>query len=154
MNKKTREEIVAKLVDVDGFPPSAICKSEFICQAFSDKGMFFPKNPNHVMQLVYKQYEISKDVVMMAMQQSLKSGNRLSLSIDEYSSPKHKKYLNINAYQDKDKFWNLVIVAISGCMTAEKSAEEVENKLSVFSLFISRHIAAVVKQGFSAMVKF
>ena len=38
-NKKTREEIVAKLVAVDGFPPSAVCKSEFICQAFSDKGM-------------------------------------------------------------------------------------------------------------------
>ena len=37
MNKKTREEIVDKLAAVDGFPPSAVCKSEFICQAFSDK---------------------------------------------------------------------------------------------------------------------
>ena len=27
MNKKTREEIIAKLVTVDGFTPSAICKS-------------------------------------------------------------------------------------------------------------------------------
>ena len=39
MNKKTIEEIVAKLVAVDGFPPSAVGKSEFICQAFSDEGM-------------------------------------------------------------------------------------------------------------------
>ena len=38
-NKKTREKIFAKLVAVDGFPPSAVCKSEFICQAFGDKGM-------------------------------------------------------------------------------------------------------------------
>ena len=43
MNKKTREEIVAKLVAVDGFPPSAVCKSEFICHAFSDKGMKLKK---------------------------------------------------------------------------------------------------------------
>ena len=43
MNKKTRVEIVAKLVAVDGFPPSAIIKSEFICQAISDKGMLFFK---------------------------------------------------------------------------------------------------------------
>ena len=43
MNKKNREKIDDKLVAVDGFPPSAVCKSEFICQAFSDKGMFFPK---------------------------------------------------------------------------------------------------------------
>ena len=39
MNKKTREEILAKLVAVDGFPPSAVCKSESTCQAISDKGM-------------------------------------------------------------------------------------------------------------------
>ena len=56
-------------------------------------GMLFPKNVNHVMQLVYKQYEISKDAAMMEMQQSLKSGKRFSLSLDEYSSTKHKRYL-------------------------------------------------------------
>ena len=54
MNKKTREEIDAKLVDVDGFPPSAVCKSEFIRQTFSDKDMLSQKNPNHVLHLVYK----------------------------------------------------------------------------------------------------
>ena len=43
MNKKTREEIVAKFVAVDGFPPSAICKSESICKALSDKGTLFKK---------------------------------------------------------------------------------------------------------------
>ena len=41
MNKNTRDKIVAKLVAVDGFPPSSVCKSEFICHAFSDKGMLF-----------------------------------------------------------------------------------------------------------------
>ena len=83
MNKKTKEEIIAKLVAVDGLPLSAICKIELICQAFSYKGMLFQENMNHVMQLVYKQYEIVKDV-MMEMQQSLKSGKRISLSLDEY----------------------------------------------------------------------
>ena len=60
---------------------------------------------------------------MMEMQQSLKSGKRFGLSLDDYSSPKH---------QDKDKLWNLGIVAISGCMTAEKTVEEVENCMSLF----------------------
>ena len=91
MNKKTIEEIVAKLVDADGLPPSAVCKSEFIRQAFSDKGMLFQKNPNHIMHSVYKQYEIAKDVAMMEMQQSLKSGKKFSLSLDEYSSLRDKK---------------------------------------------------------------
>ena len=59
------------------------------------------------MQLVYKQYEIAKDVVMVEMQQSLMSGKWFSLSLDEYLSLKHKRYLNINVHQDKDEFWNL-----------------------------------------------
>ena len=37
MNKMNIEEIVAKLVAVDGFPPSVVCESEFICQAIGDK---------------------------------------------------------------------------------------------------------------------
>ena len=66
--------------------------------------MLFQKNLNHVMQLVYKQSEIKRDVDMIEMQQSLKSGKKLSLLIDEYSSPKHKRHRNINVYQDKETY--------------------------------------------------
>ena len=71
MNKKTREKIVAKLATVYGFHPRTVCKSEFISQAFSDNGMLFQNNLNCFMQLVYKHYEIAKDVAMMEIQQSL-----------------------------------------------------------------------------------
>ena len=79
------------------------------------------------------------------------SGKRLSLSLDEYSSLKQNQ--NINVLQDKAKFWNLGMVAISWRMTAEKTVEEVENKLSEFGSSLGRHIAAVVGEGTSAMVK-
>ena len=46
------------------------------------------------------------------------------------------------------------MVAISGRITAEKTVEEVQNKLSEFSLSISRHIVAVVTDSASAMVTF
>ena len=55
---------------------------------------------------------------------------------------------------NKTKFWNLGMVAISGRMSADKKIEEIENKLSEFSLSPSRHIVAVVTDGASAMVKF
>ena len=64
----------------------------------------------------------------MEMQQSLKSGKMFSLSLDEYSSHKLETYLNINFSQDRDKFWNLGMVAISGRATANKAVEEVEKK--------------------------
>ena len=65
MNEKTRLEITAKLDDVDGFPPSAVCNIEFICHAISGKGKLLQKNPNHVTQLAYKQYEVAQGVAMM-----------------------------------------------------------------------------------------
>ena len=97
---------------MDGFPSIAVCKSEFE-QDSVIKVCFFQKNPCRVMQLACKQYEIAKDVVIMEMQQSLNRGKRFSLSLDEYLSLKHKGYLKINVHQDKDKFWNLGMVAIS-----------------------------------------
>ena len=113
MNKKTREEIVA----VDGFLPCAVCKSEFICHAFGDKGMLFLKNLNHVMQLLYKLHEIAKDVVMMEMQQFFEEWKEVQ-SVRFNSSLNHKRYLNINVHQDKDKLYNFGMVAISGRMIA------------------------------------
>ena len=59
-----------------------------------------------IIYIVYKQYETEK-YVMMEMQRSLKSGKRSSLSLDEYSSLKNKRYLNINVHQDENKFLNL-----------------------------------------------
>ena len=60
------------------------------------------------MHLVCKQYEIAKYIVMMEMQQSSKSGKRFSLSLDQYSSLNHIRFMNINVHQDKGKFWNLL----------------------------------------------
>ena len=73
MNRKTREKIAAKLIVVDGLPPSAVCRSEFICQPSVIKVCFFLKSLNHVMQLVHKQYEIAKEVAMVEMQNFWKS---------------------------------------------------------------------------------
>ena len=67
---------------------------------------------------------------------------------------KNKSDLDINVHQDKDKFWNLRMVAISGGMTAEEAVEGVENKLTDFSLFLYSHIVAVVTDGASDMAKF
>ena len=63
---------------------------------------------------------------------------------------RRRRYLNINVYQDKDKFWNFGMVAISGRMTAGKNCCR-SRKQTEFSLSLSR---PVVTDGASAMVKF
>ena len=75
------------------------------------------------------------------------SRRKFSLSLDECSSYEHKIYPNINVHQDKDKFWNLRIVAISGHMTGETTVEEVETKLFEFCLSLSRLMVSVVIDG-------
>ena len=146
------EEIVTKLVAVDGFPVAAISKSEFIRNSFADKGFILPKNPSLVMNMIYKQYDSVKEKLTMEINESLKSGKRFSISLDEFSSLKNQRYLNINIHQDKEKFWSLGMVAIQGHITSEKILEEILLKLEEYRISLKEHVVAMVTDGTSVMV--
>lgn len=56
---------------------------------------------------------------------------RYSLTFDEWSSTRNRRYLNLNVHT-KDDFWNLGITRIHGSLPAEKCVTLVEDKLKVF----------------------
>ena len=105
------------------------------------------------MQLVRKQYEIAKRCCYDGIATMFDEWKDVQ-SVIRWISPRQKGYLNINDHQEKEKFWNLGMVAISGCITDGKTVEEVENKQSEFSLSLSRHIVAVDTDGASAMMNY
>ena len=124
----TAEEHVAKLVAVDGISVNAVTKSEFIRESFSDKGFSLPKSPTSVMNMIYKQYEIVTTNIKNEIKALLKDGEKFSVSLDEYSSLRNRRYLNINIHT-AGKHWNLGMITIVGRMTAERIVEAVELKL-------------------------
>lgn len=153
LKQDTREQIVSKLVAVDGFSVNAITNSSFIREALRDKGYSLPRNPNLVMEIIYKQYDVTKAKMKQEICDTLKMGSRFSLSIDEYSSLRNKRYLNINVHADDRKFWNLGMVAVVGRLTAEKTVKAVEDKLAEFDLSLEKHVVACTTDGASVMVK-
>ena len=52
-------------------------------------------------------------------------GMRFSLTIDEWTSIKNRRYLNVNVHI-KDKFWGLGLAKIVGSLPAKKCIELVQ----------------------------
>ncbi|GFX71065.1 BED-type domain-containing protein [Trichonephila clavipes] len=152
--KETLEDIVCKLVCVDGFTVNAITKSSFIRKSLHDKGYSFPPNPSDVMKLVYEQYNVIKARVTNEISSKLNAGLRCSLTLDEFTSLKNRRYLNINVHFNEGEIFNLGMLRISGSFSAENCVKSVETKLQEFGIITEKHIVACVTDGASMMVKF
>ena len=152
--EETLNEIVSKLVCVDGFTVNAITKSEFIRNAINDKGYSLPANPCDVMKLIYEYYDLVKAEINISIKSKLEAGQRCSLTLDEYTSLKNRRYLNINIHFSEGAFYNLGMVRVLGSFSAEKCVAAVEMKLTGFGVNIEKHVVACVTDGASMMVKF
>ena len=153
VEKQAVEEIVSKLTTVDSFSINAITKSEFIRKSFFEKDMVLPKNPSHVMNSIKKQYDLPKQSVISEITAEISSGSQFSVSLDEYTSVRNRRYLNINLHLST-KFWNLSITPVTGLLPGEKIVDLVENKLSDVNLSMKKHIITSVTDGASVMKKF
>lgn len=151
--KETREEIVAKLASVDGLSAYTIANSKFIRRSLAEKKMLLPSTPSQVMNMVHKQYDIAKERVMQVIAEKVKKGERFSISLDEYTSLRNRRYVNINLHA-LGVFWNLGMVRIIGSLPADKTVELVEKKLSDFNVNMKNDVIASVTDGASVMVKF
>ena len=151
--KESIGEVLSKLAALDGFSFNALTKSTFIRSAMTEKGYDFPKNHKQAIQLV-KNYSASvKAELKNQLNSLLLTGERFSITLDEYTSLKNRRFLNINIHQ-KNKHWNLGLTRVSGSFPAEKAAEIVSERVEEFELNLADCIVCSVTDGASMMVKF
>ena len=81
------------------------------------------------------------------------SGSPFSLSLDEWTSLRNRKYLNINAHHQSGFFDCLGLSRAHGSLPALKLKELVQNHLSVFNLDLQQ-IVCVTTDGASVMEAF
>lgn len=125
-------EVIAKLLAVDGFPAYAVCNSEFIRQSLSERGLLLPKDTSSVMNLMHKFFEEAKQKTISEIK-LLKVG-KFSVTLDEWSSLKNRRYLNVNIHAPNGKFFNLGLKKINGSCPAEKVEQLLVEKLYEFDL--------------------
>ena len=78
---------------------------------------------------------------------------KCSLTLDEYTSIRNRKYMNINCHF-QNEFLSLGMIRITGSMSAIIAAEKVSSRLTYFGLDLKSDIVATVSDGASVMVKF
>ncbi len=96
--KESLEEILARLAAEDGFPVSAITNSRFIRSSLPERGHFLPRNPSQVMKLIQKFFDLVIQSMKHEIAEVKKRKGRFSLTTDEYTKGRNRRYMNINLH--------------------------------------------------------
>lgn len=91
------EETVSKLAALDGISVNTITKSEFIRESFTSKRMQLQRSPSSVMTLIHNYYSKVKQLYLQKLD-VFKCDKKLSISIDEWTSCKTRRYMNVHVY--------------------------------------------------------
>ena len=85
---------VAKMVAIDGFSANQNAKSNYIKEAFYNKGEKHQQFPNTVMKYNMKnQYNLVAKCTKEEISSDISDGKRFSVSLDEYTSLSNRRYI-------------------------------------------------------------
>lgn len=155
---ETVDDMIARMTAVDGMSFNTIATSEDLKKLFVCAGFSSPSSPNTVREIVLKYGERVKNGMIEEILALQKQGKRFSLTSDEWTSSRTKRYLNINLHTKTDEesppqFWNLGLARIQGSMPADVCQKLMEDKLGSFKLFLENDIVGSTTDGASVMVK-
>ncbi|XP_074174497.1 uncharacterized protein LOC109443974 isoform X2 [Rhinolophus sinicus] len=147
------EETVSKLAALDGISVNTITKSEFIRESFTSKGMQLPRSPSSVMTLILNYYSKVKQLYIQKLNVFKRDNKKLSISIDEWTSCKNRRYMNVHVYCSETSM-NLGLIRIHGNCPAEKALSLLQERLENFQLKLESDVVAITSEGAAAMEKF
>ena len=134
---------------VDGLPFAVFCTSIDLLALISRGFRNLPKSPNSIQKIVTGYSKTIQETVISEFKVLKSQGCRLSLTFDECTSLRKRRYLNLNVHS-KGLFWNLGLVRVHGSLPAEKC---VQTKLNDFGLSLDQDIVCITTDGASVMKK-
>jgi hypothetical protein len=146
------EAIISRLIAKDGLPYSKICTSFDLRMLLDDKDIKnVPKSPNKVRNIVFGYADKMRQAIITDISNRLKEGEVFSATMDEWTSVRNRRYMNINIHASTE-YWNLGLIRVKGSMPAEKCVDLIGEKLKQFGLSIDQ-IVAMTTDGASVMKK-
>ena len=127
------QEIVAKMSAVDGFSFNAIAKSESLQYVFKKAGYTLPKYEGTLRDLAMNQYDSLKEQIKSKISDAKKSEIRLSITNDESTSTRNRRFMNINAHF-QTSFQSLGMARVDGSLPGTKCAELVMKRLEDYGI--------------------
>ena len=116
------EAIVSRMVALDGLPFKKFITSVDLKLLLAAKGYNVPKSAQTIRDIVVKFAENIKAGVMVELAQQVSQGKKFSLTFDEWTSLRNRRYMNINVHEGVH-FYNLGLSRVFGSMPAEKTVK-------------------------------
>lgn len=144
---------LSQMTSCDGLPFRVFTTSQCIRKGLEAQGFSnIPKSPSTIKKIVIEHGKAIKKEIKNEIAMEIRNGKRLSITFDEWTSNRNRRYLNINI-QSQNKIWNLGMVRLRGTMPAEKLIPLIEEKLMEFDVSLNQHIVAICTDGASVMTK-
>lgn len=147
-------EVLARMTARDGLSFNIFIKSYDIREGLKARGFKdIPKSAVTIRNMVLEYSKIIKQSTVHEISRLKSEGKRFSITFDEWTSIRNRRYININVHSVGGTMWNIGLVRAYGSVPAEKCLSLVEEKLKDFNLDISKDIVGVTTDGASVMVK-
>ena len=144
---------LSRLTARDCLPFSVFCTSPDMRNLLQAKGFTnVPKNRNKIRELVLNYAKDIRRGLRSEIQKRKEEGRKFSLTFDEWTSARKRRYMNVNLH-DEGAFWSLGLIRVEGSMPAERCIELLEAKLSENGLSLENDIFSITTDGASVMVK-
>lgn len=155
-SQNTLPAILSRLTALDGLPFSIFIKSPDLRRCLNAMGFKdLPQSANTVRQMVFNYAKTLKDALRDEIQKSKLSGSRFSVTLDEWTSQRNRRYLNLNlhGFNGTPYFYCLGLLRINGSYSAEKCIESVDLRLKEFGLCLEHDIVNLTTDGCAMMIK-
>lgn len=153
-NDRSLAATLARLVAVDGLSFSVICTSHDIRAGLMAMGhASIPTSANTIRQMICEYAKTLREIVKNKVAELKAKGQRFSVTFDEWTSLRNRRYMNVNVHSKGGQFWSLGLIRVEGSMPATSCIELVDNKLKSHGLCLKEDIVCITTDGASVMTK-
>lgn len=151
--QQSLEAIVAKLAASDGMSMRTIANSCFLRESIISKGFKLPKNPSGITKLINNFANAVRTEIIKRLSDMKSNGVKFSKSLDEWTSIRNKKFLNVCIF-NKDEEFNLGLIRLVGSSPATKILGAIDDHLKKFGIEIECDILCSTSDGAAIMEKY
>ena len=151
-NENSLPATLARMTARDGLPFRVFVTSSDLRRGLVALGLGkLPTSETQVKQLVMEEGERVRSFVTTEIASLKKQGQRFSVTFDEWTSTRNRRYMNVNVHAEGPKYWNLGLIRVQGSMPAEKCVELLQKKLAEVGLSLDNDIVCICTDGASVM---
>lgn len=152
--RSSREEYIARIIAKDGINSNKIANCEALRHSF--RTIFnaeLPQYSNKLMDMMNNFFNVAKKATIEKIKKLKRDGLRVSATLDEWTSCRNRRYVNVNIHAHDGETINLGLIRIEKNAPAEIIHDLMCTKLNEFEL-TDGDLAGVTTDGARVMIKF